>query len=166
MFTLSQLSGTMINAMTEENKNYEIGFLVKTELDKDEIVKAVKSSEFSIIGEGPVSRIKLSYPIKKENYAYFGYLHFSGSPANVQGLNDKLKTGSKVLRFSIVPQPIVKEVRISEQDSSVQTRHFSERRKAREVSSRPLTSQSVKESPKPEVLSNEALEKKLEEILK
>lgn len=151
--------------MTEENKNYEIGFLVKAEADKDEIIKAVQGSGFSIIAQGPIPRIKLSYPIKKDNYAYFGYLHFSGSPGNLQGLGDRLKTGSNVLRFFVVPQPIVKENKIPEK-GSVQTKRFSGRRKTGESFSRQPVPQSVKEQPKPEVLSNEALEKKLEEILK
>ncbi len=166
MFTRVYLSGTIINVMNEENKNYEIGFLVKAEADKDEVIKAVQGSGFSIIGEGPMPRIKLSYPIKKENYAYFGYLHFSGNPAGIQGVNDRLKTGSKTLRFFIVPQPIIREVKTSEQDSFAQTKRFSRRRSTKELSPQQPITQRTKEPSKPEVLSNEALEKKLEEILK
>ena len=152
--------------MIDENKNYEIGFLIKSESDREEIIKALKDSQFSIIGEGQTQRIKLAYPIKKETFAYFSYLHFSGQPADIQNLNNKLKTGAKILRFSIVPQPIAKESRFSESAAPAQQRGFSERPKIQETPFQASVHQPPRETSAPEALSNEALEKKLEEILK
>ncbi len=146
----------------EEAKNYEIAFLAKSEEERKEIINILEQHKFSIIGEGQVSRIKLAYPIKKENFAYFGYLHFSGEPASVVKLTEKLKTNSKILRFSVVPQ-IVPE-------KEEEGRSFREQRPTRpehpiESEAFKPTSQPAKKPAKVEALSNEALEKKLEEIL-
>lgn len=154
--------------MIEENKNYEISFLVKSESDREELIKILKDSQFSVINGSQISRIKLTFPIKKENFAYFGYLYFSGDPANIQKLSDKLKTESKILRFLIISQSIIKEseTKISEEISSVQTKPLLEHKKIQETSLQSSFSQSVKKPARTEALSNEALEKKLEEILK
>ena len=153
--------------MIEETKNYEIAFLVKFEADREELIKNLKANQFSIIGEGQISRIKLAFPIKKENFAYFGYLHFSGDPKNIKNLSDEIKTEAKILRSFIIPQPPKEsEVKIPEGISSARLRRFSERREIKEIPLQSPTSQLAKKQAKTEVLSNEALEKKLEEILK
>lgn len=159
----------MVNNMIEEGegKNYEVGFLIKSDSDKGGLIKILEDNQFSIINEGQISRIKLAYPIKKENFAYFGYLHFSGVPANIQNLSDKLRTESKILRFSIIPQSVEEtEGKISEEIYSTRARHFSERQKVQGTPFQPPTPQLPKKPARTEALSNEALEKKLEEILK
>ena len=160
----------MVNNMIEEGeeKKYEVGFLIKSDLDKEGLVKILEGNQFSIINAGQTSRIKLAFPIKKENFAYFGYLHFSGDPANISKLSGQLRTDAKILRFFIVPQTIIKEGegRTPEEVFSTQTRHFSERQKAQETPFQSLAPQPPKKPARTEALSNEALEKKLEEILK
>ena len=140
--------------MNEERKNYEIAFLVKSEEDQEGIIKILKNSQLPVIGEGRISKIKLAYPIKKENFAFSGYLYFSGSSQDIGNLTARLKNEPKILRFSVITQPIVKkdEHRVVERVSS---RHAQE-----------VTPQLPKKTSVTEVLSNEALEKKLEEILK
>jgi ribosomal protein S6 len=154
--------------MTEETKDYEIGFLLKSDTDREQLIKNLENSGFSVAPDGQISRIKLSYPIKKQNFAYFGYLYFSGNPAGIQGLSEKLKTEQNVLRFSIVPKSVMEKsgAEFSEGASLSRARRFSERQKAQEITIQPFAQQPVKKPVQPEVLSNEALEKKLEEILK
>lgn len=139
--------------MNEERKNYEIAFLVKSEEDQEGIIKILKNFQLPVIGGGRISKIKLAYPIKKENFAYSGYLYFSGSSQDIGNLTARLKNEPKILRFSVITQPIVKkdERRVVERTSS---------RQAQEV-----TPQLPKKPTVTEALSNEALEKKLEEIL-
>jgi ribosomal protein S6 len=160
----------MVNNMIEEGeeKKYEVGFLIKSEPDKEGLIKILKDNQFSIINAGQTSRIKLAYSIKKENFAYFGYLHFSGDPANVPKLSDQIKNDSKVLRFLIIPQSIIKEGegRIPEEISSTRAKYFSERQKVQGTPFESPAPQLPKKPARTEALSNEALEKKLEEILK
>jgi ribosomal protein S6 len=152
----------------EENKNYEVSFLVKSDSEKEELVKILKDSQFSVIKDGQISRIKLNFPVKKENFAYFGYLYFSGEPANIQKLSDKLKNESKILRFLIISRPVINESenKISEEISSVEAKPFLEHKKIQETPLSPSFSQSIRKPARTEALSNEALEEKLEEILK
>jgi len=140
--------------MNEERKNYEIAFLVKSEEDQEGIRKILRNFQLPVIDGDRISKIKLAYPIKKENFAFSGYLHFSGSPQDIGNLTESLKNEPKILRFSVITQPIVKkdEHRVVERVSSRQTQE--------------AAPQLPKKTPRTEVLSNEALEKKLEEILK
>jgi len=139
--------------MNEERKNYEIAFLVKSEEDQEGIIKILRNFQLPVIDGDRISKIKLAYPIKKENFAYSGYLHFSGSPQDIGNLTESLKNEPKILRFSVITQPIVKkdERRVVERVSSRQTQE--------------AAPQLPKKTPRTEALSNEALEKKLEEIL-
>jgi len=139
--------------MDKELKNYQIDFLVKSEEDQKGIIKIFKNFQLSVISGGRTSKIKLAYPIKKENFAYFGYLYFSGSSQDIGNLTDSLKNEPRILRFSIITQPIVKK----------DERGMVERASSRQVQE--VTPQLPKKPTVTETLSNEALEKKLEEIL-
>ncbi len=159
--------------MSEELKNYEISFLLNSENTYQELIQALKNCQFSIIDEGSISKIKLAYPTKKENFAYFGCLRFSGHPHDVKNLNSQLKTNPKILRFLIIHQSIISagggpalsgkesERGSNGQSSLTQAKRLSERQKIQGA-----LSQEAERISKPRVLSNEALEKKLEEILK
>ncbi len=142
--------------MEKESKKYEIGFLVRLEEDRVALARILKDRGFSIVDDGEVSRIKLAYPIKKENFSFFGYLYFFGDPENVGELNKELKTSPKILRHLIISQPVM--IR------KVENKTVSEKVYTREVPAVPAIS-ARKTTPKTEVLSNEELEKKLEEIL-
>lgn len=139
-------------ALTADNesgygdKEYEISFILKND-DQAPILKALKDKNFVILKEMPLTKVKLSYPIKKENQAYFGYVNFKGQPGLIADLSAGLKMLPEALRFLVITQPIVKKTGES---------GFSSRRRfiKKEVISAPA------------VLSNEALEKKIEEILK
>ena len=157
--------------MNEERKNYEIAFLVKSEEDQEGIRKILRNFQLPVIDGDRISKIKLAYPIKKENFAYSGYLHFSGSPQDIGNLTESLKNEPKILRFSVITQPI-----ISARGACPTVRRGSvlvggkkdEHRVVERVSSRQTQEaapQLPKKTPRTEALSNEALEKKLEEIL-
>ncbi len=159
--------------MKEDVKIYEIGFLAKEENDREEIVKILTNYGAKIVDAGKMSRIKLAYPIKKENFAYFGYLFFSvdlpaekslasrkGDDSIVKKAGNDLKTSQKILRFLIVAVYPEKLDKKSEKEplqkvlpDAVVAKPASENFLLGEQ--RTITE-----------LSNEALEKKLEEILK
>jgi len=86
--------------MEEEKdiKPYEISFLLKNEEDAALVVKKLSDHGAEIIGEGAVSYIRLTYPIKKEESAYFGYVHFKAAPEAIKSVSDSLKLEPKILR--------------------------------------------------------------------
>ena len=138
-------------------KKYEIGFLGRVENVRDEIIKLLESYKAEIVDNGNMSMIKLAYPIKKEKSAFFGYFHFNTYPNIIKKIEDNLKLNQQILRFIMIASP-------------VSGRPFIESRmpRARILSSEiPVIRRVEVKKPKVQVaLSNEALEKKLEEILK
>ena len=137
--------------MTEEKdkKEYEISFLVRQEEQSQEVVSVLNRHGAQISHEGQVSKIRLAYPIKKEANAYFGYLWFFAEPDAVVAIDNDLRLNKEVLRFIVLTSPVKKS--------------SSERRDVRE------TPKSAPQIPAPVLqereLTNEDLEKKLEEIL-
>jgi ribosomal protein S6 len=153
--------------MDKEVKKYEISFLVRSEAEQSEIIDALKKRDFSIINKGQISKIKLTFPVKKEPFAYFGYLYFSGEPRHIQELNHDLKTNFKILRFNIIAHLKEIEEKRTMPIFSRRERLESEIQKAqKEITFQPAAPAAAKRPIKGETLSNEALEKKLEEILK
>lgn len=139
----------------EGQKEYEVGFLLTAEEAMVEVDKILSSASMAVVTKVPVVSLKLAYPIKKYTSAFFGSCVFMGLPENIKVIDKSLTSNSKVLRFLIMTPPVKVSVREQRVVSSL------------EVSPRAKT---VQESPKPMadalVLSNEGLEKKLEEILK
>ncbi len=141
--------------MNNELKNYEIGFLVKEEGDAMEIIKIINNYQATILNKGQIKKIYLAYPIKKETSAYFNYFIFSMLSQNIAKLNDVLKINLKILRFLIIAPTTIKIV-------SMPAKHIKSIKKIPSVK----LAQSIKKTEPIQILSNEALEKKLEEILK
>lgn len=137
--------------MTEEKdkKEYEISFLVRQEEQSQEVAKALNRHGAQISHEGQVTKMRLAYPIKKETNACFGYYWFFAAPEAVVQIDNDLRLSKEVLRFMVVASPVKKSA--------------SERRDVRE------TPKSAPQAPAPVAqereLTNEDLEKKLEEIL-
>jgi len=143
----------------KDNKKYEIGFLAKEEGFKDKLIKLVGDFGGEVIDNGGLSRIKLAYPIKKETSAFFGYFYFSIQPEAIKKISGNLKLNSEILRHIIISTPVIQQA--IQSVSRKPRRAFSS-----EIPVATMTSATPRK-PKPQpILSNEALEKKLEEILK
>ncbi len=132
---------------TDEIKEYEIAFLARDEKEIGGILGIIARFGAETVFHGPVEKISLAYPIKKETSANFGYLHFTLDSQKIASLARELRMNPTIIRFLIVSPPFVKI-------------------KAKII-------QNIKRAPQPAVerkieplpLSNEALEKKIEEIL-
>lgn len=133
-----------------DKKDYEIGFVAKDEVGVQKISEVLKRFGVDIVFVGPVEKIVLAYKIKKESQGFFGFIHFSVEPQKIKEIDHELKVDSSVLRVLIIHPPFVKQ--------------------KKEGRGRMAHSPKPAEAPfefKPASghLSNEALEKKLEEIL-
>lgn len=131
---------------SEDKKKYEISFLIRDEAETPELLKILKQHGAEILFEGHLRKINLAYKIRKEASAYFGYLHFSAAPGAIAGLEEALRTKVSILRYLIVTPPFA---RMKSQ----------QRERPREAA--PASPAQLSAMP----LSNEALEKKIEEIL-
>lgn len=148
--------------METDKKHYEIGFLLKAEDEKSEIAKILKASGAEILEESPVSGIKLAYPIKKESFAYFGSVRFLAEPGAMKEIDQETKNGADILRHIITIYPAEKIAKAKRE----RRQFVGEEKPVREPAQRMgMPSVPARRAKKPESLTNEDLEKKLEEIL-
>ncbi|MBI5147608.1 MAG: 30S ribosomal protein S6 [Parcubacteria group bacterium] len=136
-------------------KKYEISFLIRSESDDLTVKKIIEKNGGQDVKVVPAVKTRLAYPIKKENYAFFGVAYFSSSPETIEAISGDLRLQNAVLRFLIVTPPIVKgEGERTERRPSL---------KSKTAVPSPATAPAM---PAAGSLSNEELEKTLEEILK
>jgi ribosomal protein S6 len=144
--------------MDKEFKKYEIGFLARNENGGDDVNKTLTSHRCELIESGVLNRMRLAYPIKKETAGFFGYYHFLAEPSAIEKIKNELDLNFNVLRFLIITPPAEKQL-----PSAAKI----EKRRKQVVSKEIEPKAEIKKPmPAPSVLTNEALEKKLEEILK
>ena len=142
------------NAIKQE---YEIAYLSREEGALGGVVSLIKSHQGEPQSEGVVRRIALSYPIKKETQAFFGALRFMMEPDRAKALEHDLRTHAGVLRALVIR---VKEK--IEKPRSPRAPH-----PGISATPRPQSPPPERKAPAPAAaLSNEALEKKIEEMLR
>jgi ribosomal protein S6 len=149
---------------TQDKKEYEIAYLARTEEDAAHIValvreagEATSSSQGSggVKEERSAAKIKLAYEIDKETDAYFGVLRAELLPAAAKGLEETLRMDKRVLRSMV----IVVDIKGMKKGSDVPHGEGASPRPSFRPS--PIRPSEPRTAP----LSNEALEKKIEEIL-
>ncbi|MCR4328655.1 MAG: 30S ribosomal protein S6 [Patescibacteria group bacterium] len=135
--------------MDTVSREYEVAFLVREEDGASKVV-ALIGKYGTILSQGQLKRVAFAYPIEKTAAGYFGTVKVSVLPDAVVRLEKDLETTSEALRSLVLRLPVVKESSVQDEQSKP--------RRAR------LSRSEV--SPKSSAtLTNEALEKKIEEIL-
>jgi len=130
--------------MINENlKEYEISFLLVSPENEKTVADVLAKNGAEVFHQKSIGEISLAYPIKKHASAVFGFYYFRAGMEAVEKINADLRLAQGVLRFLIVTPPIKQAIP--------------------QVSPRQSANRKPAEVP---VLSNEALEEKLEEILK
>lgn len=135
---------------SEEKKAYEISFLINKTDGEAALASVLKQYNAEVLYKSPLAETRLAYPIKKYKQGYFGFLHFLTEPENANKIVQSLKLNPNFLRVLVITPPV------------------GARTSKTEKVSRPRTEKpepSAAPAPK-KTLSNEALEQKLEEILK
>ena len=142
-------------------KGYELLYIVGTQYTDEEvggiqetIAKFLGDLKAKVLRNENLGKIRLAYPIKKENEAEFGFLCFKSLPDKIQLIDKELRLVSYALRFLLIAREKVVSHNISKHE---------------EVSSAPTSPQITPESqaaPAKNMLSNEELKARLEEILK
>lgn len=132
-------------------KEYEISYLAQEENGADLVRALIVREGGEIFFEDPAERITPAYKIAKQSQAYFGWFHFRIVPEVLPALNNELRNKSGILRYLIVTPPFVKN-----RPKSVSKPK--QKPPAAEAELKPVVPQVP--------LSNEALERKIEEILR
>jgi len=147
----------------EDKKEYELAFVAASEDAAPAVEQLIAKHGGAITGRGPLAALKLAYPVKKHTTGFFGFVWFSALPANVKQLHDELAVQKNVLRFLVVTPPIKVTVRESH---APREQGMAPKLSDAKIREKPIEAPMMPAAPAPEVLSNELLEKKLEEILK
>ncbi|MBI5733284.1 30S ribosomal protein S6 [Candidatus Jorgensenbacteria bacterium] len=135
------------NINQDQNDSYTLTFVVQAE-SSDSIRRSLSKHAAHIVAERPLQKIKLAYLIRKQAYGFLGVIEFKAMPEHVSDLMKSLQFDGDVLRY-LLHRMTVGEENISERSS---------------IMSRSVTrSRPVKKYPEP-ALSNEALERKIEEL--
>lgn len=125
--------------MNEENKkDYEIAFVLISQEAAKEVVDILSQHQAEVFYQSPLVDLKLAYPIKKHVSAQFGFFQFRAGADVIEKIKNVLALNPNVLRSLIITPP-------GKLVSNAQPR------------------QERKPAP---ILSNEALEQTIEEILK
>jgi ribosomal protein S6 len=132
----------------KDKKEYEIAYLARTEEDAAGIVAQVRA-EGETREERSAGRIKLSYEIEGEAEALFGVLKAMLEPAAAKRLEDAFRMDKRVMRSLIM----IVDIKGKRKGGDAPRIEPASPRPARPV------------EPQSMPLSNEALEKKIEEIL-
>lgn len=140
-----------------DKKRYELSFLTTTEEASRDILRLVNQHGIEVKTESQPKKINLAYKIKQATSAYFGFFILMSLPEDAKSLEHDIKTVPAVLRSLIITLP-------TKRDSEARAA-AKENYKAATTAKRP-TYASAPAIKHPQVLSNEALEKKIEEILK
>lgn len=143
----------------KEKKEYEIGVLVKNETDLPGIIAMIREHKGEVTADFRAKKIKLEYPIKKETEAIFAYANFEADGETAKSLEKTLLITPQVLRSLIV---VAQKVEVKQPAE----RPLDEKRASAPRASGGATASSESRSQHAWPLSNEALEKKIEEILK
>jgi ribosomal protein S6 len=134
----------------DEKRAYEVTMLSMEE-DLSRVKNTIAKFGGEILDEKPQGKIRLAYLLQKQSYAFLDFLKIKLSRTGVSLLLNELKLDGGVLRFFINTQR-AEENRIS---MAPRTSRPMFRRSGASIRPKPNVAQS---------LTNEALEKKIEEI--
>lgn len=139
-------------------RNYELGVLLSDAAAFSAVVALIAKHGGAVLEEGTPNRIALAYRINAHESADFAHVQFSLDPAQIAAFEAGVKAMPEVIRMLLITPPITK--------AKKQPSAGAPFRAARASRSLPAAAPEKSFIAPVEPLSNEALEKKIEEILK
>ncbi len=144
----------------KDKKEYELALLLKSEDNLAGVLALVAQHNGEGLSEPRAKRLQLAYEIKKYNEAVFVYFTFKVFGDDIKALEHDLNARADVLRFMVIASPAPAE------RPSASLMPQREERRPRAAAYTPSVPSPEAPRPAPSrPLSNEALEKKIEEIL-
>jgi len=132
-------------------QNYELTYLISSELTEDK-AKELQNKVTTLIGgeggilveEAPILKRELAYLVKKQSQAYLATINFQLLPDKLINLEKKLKAENQILRYLILIKRPIKGIKIG----------------------RPIVEPKIEKVKKEKKVELKEIEKKLEEILR
>lgn len=142
--------------MKDTIQKYELTFVLRTGESEEIITSVLNEFGADIVTTGPMQDVSLAYPVKKSSTGKLGYYHFTVKVADaLRQIDEKLKLNDRLLRHIIV--------RV--EDKKPRSERTGKPRAAKKATTKDIQSVTPEVSHL-DTLSNEKLEKTLEEILK
>ena len=135
-------------------KLYELSFVQESETN-DAAKTAITTNGGEIKDERPLVKIRLAYPINKQTQGFFGLIRFYSYPSGIASVDKELRMNGEFIRYS------VSKFAANENTGGRERRTFD--RDMRRVRFNRTEKRSIEHEAL--ALSNEELEKKIEEIL-
>ena len=139
----------MEHEIIESKNRYELSFVTQSE-DAASVKALLAKHNAKVLNERPISKIQLAYKISKQGYGFMGTVEFLADAESTVALRKDLQLEKDILRGIVIK---LKEIKVGEAGA--------EGEKQAKGPSGPQKLRNMFGS----VLSNEALEKKIEEIL-
>lgn len=138
-----------------DEKLYEVSFLAKSENGAATMIEHLTRFGAEILNEGNLKKMKLAYPIEKEESAYFGSMSCKLPRDTISKISDAVKLDKEIMRILILDSEPIRE------KTEEQSLGRAPNEPTRLVEQKPTRRVEQDDS----VISNELLEEKLEEIL-
>jgi ribosomal protein S6 len=144
----------------KDKKIYELALLLKSEEDLAGILAFLRDHSAEAISEPRAKKLALAYKINGHTEAVFASCTFRAAGEDAKSLEHDLQTRPQVIRSMVI-------IALPPSDRPVSAMPFSREQRTRPSSSMMRTSAASETKPAASrPLSNEALEKKIEEILR
>lgn len=157
-------SHARILAMDEKDKKeYELAVLVKSEDDLASVVALIRQHNGEMASEPRAKKLALAYEIKKNKEAIFASCTFNANGADVKNIENDLNNKAEVIRFLVIIAPTPDAPGERDRVPMGVAAGVQRRTRTMRTSSAGPAAETKPAASKP--LSNEALEKKIEEIL-
>ncbi len=138
----------------KDTKTYELTLLLKSEDDAARMMELVRQHSGEVVAEPRAKKIALAYKIKGNTEAVFVSCVFAARGEDAKNLERDLRTQPDVIRSMII---VASPVAVQREPTAMPSFPFHAPKRGR------ISPESRPSAPRP--LSNEALEKKIEEIL-
>lgn len=92
----------------EENQTYELSCLISPTVDEKtaksllDKIKETAGKESNISQKEEPKKIKLAYPIKKQNQAFLAYLSVKTKPEKIKTVKTEIEKIPEILRFILI----------------------------------------------------------------
>lgn len=139
---------------SEDSRNYEVAFLIREEELAEKVFSRI-GQYGEVTTKGSTKKLFFSYPIEKVSSGFFGYARLRALPDSILALLKDFKTTGEILRLLVTKVP---------EDKTLREARSGSRQPSKPI--KPKAPKSDVPMPQGELqLTNEALEKKIEEIL-
>ena len=90
--------------------------------ERKELLSSVAKDFDNLIKEDLWGQRSLSYPIKRQDKAFYAHFEFEQEPSKVPGIDKKLKLNEDILRYLLVKAPSISKLKTNKTETKKEVR--------------------------------------------